>query len=209
MASVIYRDEISEVVHGNCLVAPRISLQRVSACDLPLPTTDSEWLERARMQSARFWSKMDRSDNGACWAWLAGKDSGGYGKFQITGRGPRFLGDHPIQKHVRAHRLAYELTHGLVNQELVMRHRCDNPPCCNPAHLEPGTQKQNRQDAVQRGREPRGVQKTIAKIDESTVAEIRRLRESGLGPIKIAQELGLTSGIVCGVYYGRTWRHVS
>jgi len=31
-------------------------------------------------------------------------------------------------------------------------HRCDNPPCCNPAHLYVGTRKQNIADAVERKR---------------------------------------------------------
>lgn len=31
-------------------------------------------------------------------------------------------------------------------------HTCDNPPCCNPAHLYVGTRKQNVADAVERRR---------------------------------------------------------
>lgn len=34
----------------------------------------------------------------------------------------------------------------------MIRHRCDNRPCCNPAHLIPGTAKENARDVVDRGR---------------------------------------------------------
>lgn len=34
----------------------------------------------------------------------------------------------------------------------LIRHTCDNPPCCNPDHLIPGTQLENMRDMYERGR---------------------------------------------------------
>lgn len=57
-------------------------------------------------------------------------------------------------KH-RVHRVAWEAVNGRpVPEGLVVRHRCDNPPCCNPDHLEVGTHADNARDAIVRGRRP-------------------------------------------------------
>lgn len=56
----------------------------------------------------------------------------------------------------RAHRLAYFLHHGHIDPKLDVLHGCDNPPCCNPAHLTQGTDAENIGDAMKRGRPHRG-----------------------------------------------------
>lgn len=35
---------------------------------------------------------------------------------------------------------------------MVVRHKCDNPSCCNPEHLEIGTQRDNVHDCIKKGR---------------------------------------------------------
>lgn len=58
------------------------------------------------------------------------------------------------------HRIAWTLGHNPnatrveVPSGLLVRHTCDNPPCCNPAHLITGTQAQNTADMMERGRHP-------------------------------------------------------
>lgn len=90
----------------------------------------------------RFWSKIDQGDPSECWLWTAGTDRHGYGKFQLGGGRVAY-----------APRLAVELSTGEpIPAGLVVRHQCDNPPCCNPAHLVVGTQLENIQDMVKRGR---------------------------------------------------------
>jgi len=98
-------------------------------------------IERLSQQEIeRFWSKVQRGDG--CWLWTGEINNQGYGRF-CTWRGGR--------KRFFAHRLAYELTRGPL-EGLMARHRCDNPPCCNPDHLDPGTQQDNMRDARKRGR---------------------------------------------------------
>ncbi len=86
----------------------------------------------------RFWAKVRVTPG--CWEWTGAKTHFGYGKMMIAG------------KVVRAHRVSYELHVGAIPSELLIRHRCDNPACVNPDHLEPGTQADNIQDMMERGR---------------------------------------------------------
>jgi hypothetical protein len=89
--------------------------------------------------SYRFWNLVDKGEPDACWEWTGKKDS--YGRFKIVGN---VLGT--------ASRIAYILTYGMFDPALEVCHRCDNPPCCNPAHLFLGTHSENMRDASAKGR---------------------------------------------------------
>ena len=52
----------------------------------------------------------------------------------------------------KAHRIAWELTHGPIADGLFVLHTCDVPLCCNPQHLFLGTQRDNIRDAAAKGR---------------------------------------------------------
>jgi hypothetical protein len=99
--------------------------------------------ELTEAEIGRFQSKIERG--GDCWLWTSETNNRGYGRFIIYRAGRRV--------RILAHRLSYVLANGCdLDEETVLRHDCDNPPCCNPAHLRPGTQADNMQDAVERGR---------------------------------------------------------
>lgn len=76
----------------------------------------------------------------ACWQWNNACDSDGYGIVKL----------HGIQ--YKAHRVAFALHNGSINDALLVLHRCDNPPCINPAHLFQGTHSDNVQDCISKGR---------------------------------------------------------
>lgn len=46
-------------------------------------------------------------------------------------------------KSWRAHRLVFSLAKGPIPEGMIVMHSCDNPPCCNPDHLNLGTHLQN------------------------------------------------------------------
>lgn len=70
----------------------------------------------------------------------------GYGQTRVGSRADG------TRRSVKVHRLVWEEHHGPIPEGLVVRHKCDNPPCCNIEHLEIGTQQDNIRDKVERGR---------------------------------------------------------
>lgn len=49
------------------------------------------------------------------------------------------------------YRILYEHTKGTIPEGKYLLHSCDNKHCVNPDHLEPGTQRNNILQAVERG----------------------------------------------------------
>ena len=77
---------------------------------------------------------------GKCWEWRGNRDVDGYGRFRWN------------YEMFGAHRVAWELAHGPVPAGMLVLHRCDNPPCCNPDHLWLGTNVENIADRHAKGR---------------------------------------------------------
>jgi hypothetical protein len=101
----------------------------------------------------RFWKKIDKNgpvpahcqELGPCWIWLTYKDEHGRGQID-TSKGLR-----------HAHKVSWELHNGPVPDGMCVLHRCDNMGCPNPAHLRLGTQLENIQDKIAKGRLPVGA----------------------------------------------------
>ncbi|MDP9474817.1 MAG: HNH endonuclease [Actinomycetota bacterium] len=81
----------------------------------------------------------------------------------------------------------YEVTFGVIPPGQVVRHRCDNPPCCRPEHLQLGTHSDNSRDAVDRGR-----QVSLTKFSDEVVAEVRRRFAAGETRKDIARDFGMS-----------------
>ena len=87
----------------------------------------------------RFWSKVEKGD--FCWNWTSAISRGGYGKFSVA-----------RSKWVEAHRVSYLIEHGSIPDEMFVLHKCDNPKCVRPSHLFLGTQEDNVNDCIEKGR---------------------------------------------------------
>lgn len=118
--------------------------RRVRVLDVPV-----EALEGIK---ARLWSRIDKSGGpDACWPWT-GATNRGYGVLGIGSRKDN------SKRLIKAHRLVYELEVGplIVRADraeyygAVIMHTCDNPRCCNPAHLRCGTQEDNMLDRAEK-----------------------------------------------------------
>jgi hypothetical protein len=90
------------------------------------------------------WSSPEVGDTD-CWEWCGRWHTRfGHGRIQLDGgRGAR---------GVPASRVAYELTFGPIPSGTIVRHKCDRASCCNPAHLQLGTERDNYRDRQQRRR---------------------------------------------------------
>lgn len=105
-------------------------------------TTPAKQKKDISVQIENFWSKVNKTST--CWEWSA-SCSNGYGSCSFQG------------KPWRAHRLSYTLTYGEIPSGMLVCHKCDNPACVNPEHLFLGSHKDNFQDMVAKGRQPKLV----------------------------------------------------
>src|SRR5437899_3345664 len=92
----------------------------------------------------RFWRMVDQRSRSECWPWLGHTNRKGYGRI-YGGIGQ----DNGVQS---AHRVSYRIHYGAIPGKLWVLHRCDNPPCVNPAHLFIGTVADNVRDMMAKGR---------------------------------------------------------
>jgi len=170
-------------------------------------------LPRGATNLDRFWAKVDRSAGpDGCWVWTG--YCARYGSF--------WNGEHrpdgaPVM--VRAHRWIYEQIAGPAG-ELNVLHRCDNPPCVNPGHLFLGTQSDNMQDMMSKGRRgaqptcpaerrARGAANNAAKITDETVRLIRQTYAEGqLSQQAIATLFGITQTNVSAIVLRKIWQHI-
>lgn len=151
---------------------------------------------------ASFWRRVEIKGEDECWPWRMGKTTRGYGVVWFAGR------------KYKTHRLALQLTLGReLNADELACHRCDNPPCCNPAHIYAGTPKQNTADCLARNRANRemGSKRYNAKLTEEQVERIKReapFRTYGWGR-RIAKEMGVGRSAVSNIVAGLRWKQVA
>jgi hypothetical protein len=107
----------------------------------------------------------------------------------------------------KAHRIAWVLTNGpLADGENVL-HTCDNPPCCNPAHLFAGSKRDNTVDMVHKGRHNRDGKRHLSLDQVVTIRE--RYAAGGTTLKALGVEFGVTDVAVHMVVKRKTWRDVA
>jgi len=100
---------------------------------------------------------------------------GDNGCFNCTSHKPNNAGYSQVYiggRKILIHRYVYEIFNGEIKSNLIVRHKCDNPSCINPKHLEVGTYLDNSNDCIIRGRKKRGELSVLSKIKDIEVLEI-------------------------------------
>lgn len=145
---------------------------------------------------ARFFAKV-----GPDHKWMGTRGGGGYGVFFIKRRA------------VKAHRFVWELSTGYqVPWGWLVLHRCDEPPCVNPAHLFLGTDLDNARDRNRKGRHksPDGRPNWTAKLTEDQVRELRAAHAAGgVSYRQLAKRFGIDVNTAWMAIQRKTWPEVA
>lgn len=130
-----------------------------------------------------------------CWEYDGYRNSkNGYGRVSTS------------EGRTGAHRVSYKQHHGDIPEGHYVRHKCDNPPCINPEHLESGTPKQNMEDRDARGRGPKGERNGFSKLTNGEVSEIRQALDKGESPLRIAPKYGVHFTTIYRIRTNTYWR---
>lgn len=135
-----------------------------------------------------------------CWEWGGSRNANGYGQFFD---GARVVG---------AHRWSYEHFVGPIPDGLGALHKCDNPPCVNPAHLFLGNHVANVLDSVLKDRRarPHGRENGRAKLAEEEVVAIRSLYTGRYGNVThLSRIFGVGRTQIVRVARGEQWQSVA
>lgn len=139
----------------------------------------------------KFWSRVDRRGPDECWPWKAHVLNSGYGNYN----------------GLPAHRLALMFSDIEIPDRHVVRHKCNNKLCVNPAHLHTGTHGDNLRDAYRDGRRShKGSSHPRSKLTDIQVREILSL--TNISYKDIAKQYAISPSIISMIKNRKIWTHI-
>ena len=132
-----------------------------------------------------------------CWEWKLSLNHKGYGNFSL------------LRKSKAAHRVSYAEFVGGIPEGMCVLHKCDTPNCGNPDHLFLGTNQDNVDDKVSKGRTMHGSGHYRAIITEDQAVLIFKMSQEGFAIAEIGLKLGVSKHVIQQIKGGVTWNHVT
>ena len=154
----------------------------------------------SRKDIRRFLKYIRINRETGCWEWQRSLGTGGYGQFGIVINGKHI--------NISTHRAAYEMSTGaLIPEGKCVLHHCDNRKCVNILIcLFLGTNKDNINDMVNKGRQTIGEKHPGAKLTWEIIKEIRRLYNTGsYTQRKLAKIFNIDFGNIYYIVNNKTW----
>ena len=146
-----------------------------------------------------FKGQLEIREDG-CHIWTHGTNKLGYGMMKL-----------PMEKKPGlTHRVALELKLGRqIGDGLCALHICDNPPCCNPEHLREGSQLDNVNDKVAKGRQSilQGEVHGSSKLTEDQVRDILRNTNTFTQEV-LSEQYGVSRPTISDILRGKSWKHI-
>lgn len=138
--------------------------------------------------------------NNGCWE-FKNLGSKGYGISSPLGR---------IYGTYKVHRIMYIIVYGGIEKNLLIRHMCHNPKCCNPKHLKVGTSKDNVKDMYDAGRQPdrKGIKSVNCKLTEKEILEIYS-KYGTMSCEELGHIYGVSAATVCRIGTEQTYTRIT
>lgn len=130
------------------------------------------------------------TEHGTCWVWSGSTHPLGYGRYGAE----------------LAHRIAWQVHSGEHPGKKVVMHKCDNPPCVNPNHLQIGTQADNLRDMWAKGRGSHGERHRWARLTQKQAIEIISRRRRGVKLKTLAERFNVNVSTISRIANGVRWR---
>jgi hypothetical protein len=166
-------------------------------------TTGHTWKKIMAIDKESLQQKLlaciKKTDNG-CWEWTRSCNPNGYAQLGYKHR------------LIRAHRASAHAFLGLdLSSPLCVCHKCDNRKCINPNHLFIGTNQDNVDDKMRKGRlnPPLGSRSSFARLSENDIPLIRNRISSGEKLASIARAYKINPCAIWSIKHGHTWKHVN
>ena len=136
-----------------------------------------------------------------CLLFTGTRNNQGYAQFKYEG------------KELLLSRSVYAIHHEISVYDLqCVLHRCDNGPlgCVEISHLYEGSQKDNADDMIRRGRaDPKGESNPNATLTDDQVLDVCFYCGEGVSQVRIAEHFGVSVASISRIVRGKTWTHIT